>query len=85
MYAIRSYYDIPGFKQVKMDTYQSHCVIGNIAYNAQDEKRMGIVITSYSIHYTKLYDSHSFVILCVVSNVANHAMILVSFHFYPFN
>ncbi|RKD91593.1 putative Zn-dependent peptidase [Mangrovibacterium diazotrophicum] len=35
---------VPGFKQVKMDTYQSHCVIGNIAYNAQDEKRMGMVL-----------------------------------------
>ncbi|WP_321288621.1 pitrilysin family protein [uncultured Sunxiuqinia sp.] len=34
----------PGVKQVKRDTFQSHCVIGNIAYNAQDEKRMGMVL-----------------------------------------
>lgn len=34
----------PGFKRTKMDTYQSHCVIGNLAYNAQDEKRMGMVL-----------------------------------------
>ncbi|WP_372776146.1 M16 family metallopeptidase [Mangrovibacterium sp.] len=34
----------PGFKRVKMDTYQSHCVIGNIAYSAQNDKRMGMVL-----------------------------------------
>ena len=35
---------IPRDKQVKMDTYQSHCVMGNLAYDAQNEKRMGMVL-----------------------------------------
>lgn len=34
----------PGIKRVDMDTFQTHCVIGNIAYNAQDDKRMGMVL-----------------------------------------
>ncbi|MCW0484025.1 M16 family metallopeptidase [Gaoshiqia sediminis] len=34
----------PGFLRVKKDTFQTHCVIGNIAYNANDEKRMGMVL-----------------------------------------
>lgn len=34
----------PAVKQVKRDTFQTHCVIGNIAYDAQDEKRMGMVL-----------------------------------------
>lgn len=34
----------PGIKRVDMDTFQTHCVIGNISYNAQDEKRMGMVL-----------------------------------------
>ena len=34
----------PGTRRVKRDTFQSHCVIGNIAYNAQDKKRMGMVL-----------------------------------------
>ncbi|KOH43604.1 M16 family metallopeptidase [Sunxiuqinia dokdonensis] len=34
----------PGTRQVKRDTFQTHCVIGNIAYNAQDKKRMGMVL-----------------------------------------
>ncbi|WP_423126479.1 M16 family metallopeptidase [Gaoshiqia sp. Z1-71] len=35
---------IPGFKRIKKDTFQTHCVIGNIAYDARDEKRMGMVL-----------------------------------------
>ena len=34
----------PGTRTEKRDTFQAHCVIGNIAYNAQDEKRMGMVL-----------------------------------------
>jgi predicted Zn-dependent peptidase len=29
---------------VKKDTFQNHCVLGNIAYDARDEKRMGMVL-----------------------------------------
>lgn len=35
---------IPGFKRIKRDTFQTHCVIGNIAYDAQNKKRMGMVL-----------------------------------------
>ncbi len=34
----------PGRKTLSMDTFQSHCVMGNIAYDAQSEKRMGMVL-----------------------------------------
>ena len=34
----------PGIRHVKRDTFQTHCVVGNIAYNAQDKKRMGMVL-----------------------------------------
>jgi len=34
----------PGTRRVKRDTFQTHCVVGNIAYNAQDKKRMGMVL-----------------------------------------
>ncbi len=34
----------PIIKRVNMDTYQSHCVIGNIAFGAQSEHRMGMVL-----------------------------------------
>ena len=34
----------PGFKRINKDTFQTHCMIGNIAYNAQSEKRMGMVL-----------------------------------------
>lgn len=34
----------PSVKRKKMKTYQNHCVIGNIAYNAQDDKRMGMIL-----------------------------------------
>ncbi|MGQ7871294.1 M16 family metallopeptidase [Sunxiuqinia sp. sy24] len=34
----------PATRHVKRDTFQTHCVIGNIAYNAQDKKRMGMVL-----------------------------------------
>ncbi len=32
------------FKQIKKDTFQSHCIIGNIAYDANSKKRMGMVL-----------------------------------------
>ncbi len=35
---------IPGYKRVKKDTFQTHCVLGNIAYDARNEKRMGMVL-----------------------------------------
>jgi len=35
---------VPGFRRMKKDTFQSHCVIGNIACDAQDKKRMGMVL-----------------------------------------
>ncbi len=34
----------PGFRRINKDTFQTHCMIGNIAYNAQSEKRMGMVL-----------------------------------------
>jgi predicted Zn-dependent peptidase len=34
----------PAVKRVNMDTFQNHCVLGNIAYHAQDKKRMGMVL-----------------------------------------
>ncbi|MGQ8337528.1 M16 family metallopeptidase [Sunxiuqinia sp. A32] len=34
----------PSSRETKKDTFQAHCVIGNIAYNAQSEKRMGMVL-----------------------------------------
>ncbi len=34
----------PGIRRVKRDTFQTHCVIGNIAYNSKDKKRMGMVL-----------------------------------------
>lgn len=34
----------PGFKRMKKDTFQTHCVIGNIAYDARSKKRMGMVL-----------------------------------------
>ena len=34
----------PGDLTIEKDTFQAHCVIGNIAYNAQSEKRMGMVL-----------------------------------------
>ncbi|MDD4191821.1 MAG: pitrilysin family protein [Mangrovibacterium sp.] len=35
---------VPGFKRFKKDTFQTHCVMGNIAYDARSEKRMGMVL-----------------------------------------
>ncbi|MGV8138779.1 MAG: M16 family metallopeptidase [Mangrovibacterium sp.] len=35
---------IPGFKRIKKDTFQMHCVLGNIAYDARNRKRMGMVL-----------------------------------------
>ncbi|MGD9556815.1 MAG: M16 family metallopeptidase [Mangrovibacterium sp.] len=35
---------IPGIRRISKDTFQSHCVIGNIAYDARNRKRMGMVL-----------------------------------------
>ncbi len=35
---------IPGIKRVKKDTFQTHCVLGNIAYDARSKKRIGMVL-----------------------------------------
>lgn len=34
----------PGKRVEKKDTFQTHCMVGNIAYDAQDKKRMGMVL-----------------------------------------
>ena len=34
----------PGFKRMNKDTFQTHCMIGNVAYNAQSKNRMGMVL-----------------------------------------
>jgi len=34
----------PSTREISKNTFQSHCVIGNIAYNAQNDKRMGMVL-----------------------------------------
>ena len=34
----------PGSHIKKMDTFQNHCIIGNIAYDLKDEKRMGMFL-----------------------------------------
>ena len=34
----------PGNLRLEKDTFQAHCVIGNIAYNAQSDRRMGMVL-----------------------------------------
>ncbi|MEL7586813.1 MAG: pitrilysin family protein [Prolixibacteraceae bacterium] len=35
---------VPGFKRIKKDTFQNHCIMGNIAYDARNKKRMGMVL-----------------------------------------
>ncbi|MGV8091579.1 MAG: M16 family metallopeptidase [Mangrovibacterium sp.] len=35
---------VPGFKRIKKDTFQTHCVLGNIAYDVRNKKRMGMVL-----------------------------------------
>lgn len=45
--AVRSrseYRYIPVTTERKMETYQNHCIIGNIAYDLHSEKRMGLYI-----------------------------------------
>ncbi len=32
----------PADRMVKKDTYQSHCIIGNLAYDLNDERRLGL-------------------------------------------
>ncbi|MBI5219849.1 MAG: insulinase family protein [Bacteroidia bacterium] len=34
----------PEYKTVKKDTHQSHCIIGNIAYDVRDKKRVGLIL-----------------------------------------
>ncbi|NMC39191.1 MAG: insulinase family protein [Bacteroidales bacterium] len=34
----------PSFLTRKLDTYQVHCLIGNIAYNLRDERRLGMFL-----------------------------------------
>ena len=34
----------PGLKNMPKNTYQSHCIIGNVAYEAGNKKRMGMVL-----------------------------------------
>lgn len=31
-------------KRVKMETHQSHCIIGNVAYSIQDDRRVGLFL-----------------------------------------
>ncbi|MGE4585929.1 MAG: M16 family metallopeptidase [Mangrovibacterium sp.] len=33
-----------GIKKISKDTFQSHCILGNIAYDARSSKRMGMVL-----------------------------------------
>lgn len=35
---------VPGFRMVKKDTFQTHCILGNIAYDARNKKRMSMVL-----------------------------------------
>ena len=65
MYAIRSYYDKAKPDEVKFMMVDPKMVELNV-YNGiphlltpvvTDPRRASLVITSYSIHYTKLYDS----------------------------
>jgi predicted Zn-dependent peptidase len=41
---IRNWVYKPGTLKKKMDTYQNHCVIGNIAYDLRDRRRMGMFL-----------------------------------------
>jgi predicted Zn-dependent peptidase len=34
----------PSFVTRVMDTYQNHCIIGNVAYNLKDKRRMGLFL-----------------------------------------
>jgi len=34
----------PGIETKNMDTFQSHCIIGNTAYDLKDERRMGLFL-----------------------------------------
>lgn len=34
----------PGKKTVRKNTFQSHCIIGNIAYNVKDQRRIGLYL-----------------------------------------
>ena len=35
---------VPGEKVIKKGTFQTHCIIGNLAYNSHDEKRIGMAL-----------------------------------------
>lgn len=39
-----SYHYAPVTREKKMDTYQNHCIIGNIGYDLHHDKRMGLFI-----------------------------------------
>ena len=65
MYAIRSYYDLPvgGANILKQDALSigaDLAVPKGTVTAAKSHVDAVLVITSYSIHYTKLYDSKKF-------------------------
>ncbi len=44
-FARNGFYDyVPFSKTVKKNTYQAHCIVGNLAYNSYDEKRTGLLL-----------------------------------------
>jgi predicted Zn-dependent peptidase len=42
--SIKSWLYKPSSVTRKMDTYQNHCIIGNVAYNLKDKRRMGMFL-----------------------------------------
>ena len=57
MYAIRSYYDYLGVQHYDYGKAEEHNQVGQVVGLAWTEVGGDLlVITSYSIHYTKLYD-----------------------------
>jgi predicted Zn-dependent peptidase len=41
---LKPWYYEPSFVIRKMDTYQSHCIIGNVAYDLKDKRRMSMFL-----------------------------------------
>jgi predicted Zn-dependent peptidase len=37
---------IPQFKSIEKNTFQNHCMVGNVAYNVNDERRLGLLLLS---------------------------------------
>jgi predicted Zn-dependent peptidase len=37
---------IPQFKSLEKNTYQNHCMVGNIAYKVSDDRRLGLLLLS---------------------------------------